>query len=392
VLAGTTTHTVNLTGVFDDPDIPFGDTLTLVYNDATDNTNRSLVTGTLVGQALNLQFAAGAAGRANLTVHAVDSTGRQVSDTFAVTVNAPPVARNDAATTRMNTPVNILVTANDTDADGTIDQGSITIVPGFGPLNGTVDVASGLVTYTPDPNYWNRNHPRETGRPFETFRYTVRDNQGFVSNEATVSITVTWVAVFQNPFLGPDVNASGHVSPIDALALINYLNTNPSGELPEPPIPPDVPEMYYDVNGDGIVSAQDVLIVINYLNGLVGLSGGEGEASLASPAVPEQPLLAAAPLLAVADYSLTMGTPPVIDMGLRPVGSGQSSSSAADDSWDWNTVVAGSSRDAEFALLARQSGSLADESLDDLLGDIASSVENARGISLAEDWVMSALL
>jgi hypothetical protein len=388
---GNPVQVVNLAGVFDDPDIPFGDTLTLVYNDATDNTNRNLVTGTLVNQTLTLQFT-GLAGQANLTVHAVDSTGRQVSDTFAVTVNAPPVARNDSATTRMNTPVNILVTANDTDADGTIDQGSITIVPGFGPLNGTVTVANGLVTYTPDANYWNRNHPRESGRPLETFRYTVRDNQGFVSNEATVSITVTWVAVFQNPFLGPDVNASGHVSPIDALALINYLNTNPSGELPEPPIPPDVPEMYYDVNGDGIVSAQDVLIVINYLNGLVGLSGGEGEASAASFVVPEQPLLAAAPLLAVADYSLTMGTPPVIDMGLRPASGGQPSSSAADDSWDWNTVVAGSSRDAEFALLARQSGSLADESLDDLLGDIASSVENARGISLAEDWVMSALL
>jgi hypothetical protein len=239
---GTATRTVNLTGVFDDPDIPFGDTLTLAYNNATDNTNQSVVIGSLVGQTLNLTFS-GAAGRTVLTVHAIDSTGNRVSDSFAVTVNAPPVARNDAATTRMNTPVNILVTANDTDADGTIDQGSITIVPGSEPLNGTVDVANGLVTYTPDANYWNRNHPRELGWPLETFRYTVRDNQGFVSNEATVSITVTWVAVFQNPFLQPDVNASGHVSPIDALALINYLNTNPSGVLPDPPIPPDPREV-----------------------------------------------------------------------------------------------------------------------------------------------------
>ncbi|MCL4200996.1 MAG: choice-of-anchor L domain-containing protein [Pirellulaceae bacterium] len=390
VLVGTTTRAVNLNGVFDDPDIPFGDTLTLVYNDATDNTNRNLVTGSLTGQTLNLQFS-GAAGQANLTVHAVDSTGRQVSDSFTVTVNAPPVARNDSATTRMNTPVNILVTSNDTDADGTIDQGSITVVPGSGPLNGTVSIANGLVTYTPNANYWNRNHPRELGRPLETFRYTVQDNQGFVSNEATVSITVTWVAVFQNPFLNADVNRSGHVSPIDALAVINYLNTNPSGELPPEPIPPAEPEAYYDVNGDGIVSAQDVLIVINFLNGQVGLSGGEGEAAPASPAAADQPLPAATPLLVVADYSLTMSAPPVIDMGLRLTGNGSSSGPSAEDWSDWNTVVVGSSRDAEFADLAGRSGSLADHSLDDLLGDIASAVGDAQRDALAEDWAISAL-
>ena len=78
-----------------------------------------------------------------------------------------------------------------------------------------------------------------------------------------------------------DVNADTHVSPIDALLIINLLNFNPGislSPLPVPPVPPFAPPPYYDVNGDGFVSPIDVVLVINQLNNPSGSGEGEGEA------------------------------------------------------------------------------------------------------------------
>ena len=52
-----------------------------------------------------------------------------------------------------------------------------------------------------------------------------------------------------------DVNRDGHVSPLDALVLVNHLNTEGS-----------VYENALDVNDDGIVSSKDCLAVIHFLN------------------------------------------------------------------------------------------------------------------------------
>ena len=93
-------------------------------------------------------------------------------------VNQPPVAVNDTATTTKGTPVAINVISNDTD-DAGINAASVAIVTS--PSNGTaVPNGSGAVTYTPNGTF--------TGT--DTFRYTVADGQGAVSNAATVSVTV----------------------------------------------------------------------------------------------------------------------------------------------------------------------------------------------------------
>jgi PKD repeat protein len=93
--------------------------------------------------------------------------------------NIPPVAVNDSAGTTEGDPVNINVTANDYDPDGSLNLSSVTITGA--PGHGTAGfLGNGIVTYTPSPGY--------TG--IDAFRYRVRDNEGALSNEATVTITI----------------------------------------------------------------------------------------------------------------------------------------------------------------------------------------------------------
>ena len=96
-------------------------------------------------------------------------------------VNIPPVANNDSASVVVGSNIPINVLANDTDSDGTIDATSVTIVAQ--PTSGTLSVNSttGVVTYT----------HTGTAAGSDTFRYTVKDNRGAFSNEATVTLTVT---------------------------------------------------------------------------------------------------------------------------------------------------------------------------------------------------------
>jgi hypothetical protein len=94
---------------------------------------------------------------------------------------------------------------------------------------------------------------------------------------------------YQNPNNRLDVNASGAVSPADALTVINYLNTYGSLALPTNLFNPagggPGNALYVDTTGDNFMSPLDALDVIDFLNSRT-IVGGEGEAasSLASPA------------------------------------------------------------------------------------------------------------
>jgi hypothetical protein len=87
---------------------------------------------------------------------------------------------------------------------------------------------------------------------------------------------------WHNQAQGTDVNADGGTTPLDALLIINVLNT-----LAERLASADTGGMFLDVNGDGRVSALDVLYVINQLNGAATV-GGEGEAG--TPAAIKAPV------------------------------------------------------------------------------------------------------
>ena len=126
---------------------------------------------------------------------------------------AAPVAANDTATSTDDAEVTINVIANDTDSDGTIDPTSVQIVsqPGHGTTSTT---STGSVVYTPAAGYSGS----------DSFTYTVKDNQGAVSNVATVTLTVT--AAAQPPPSGGTSSKSsggGSVTLLDLLALCSIL-------------------------------------------------------------------------------------------------------------------------------------------------------------------------
>ncbi|QDV22465.1 DVUA0089 family protein [Aureliella helgolandensis] len=220
-------------------------------------------------------------------------------------VDDAPVANDDQFSIGVGQALNLQVLLNDTDIDSTIDRQTIEITAS--PAFGTVEsLAVGVVRYIPDPGF----------RGSDTFKYTVRDSAGNVSNEATVQITVNSAPVAANDsgltyknqaltinVLNNDSDPDGTIDPATvqieqqptqgsavvqadgtvlftpatdftgtatfsysfqdnvgtpsnvATVSIQVLNSkwqNPSENL--------------DVNADGFVAPIDALLIINYLN------------------------------------------------------------------------------------------------------------------------------
>ncbi|MGV8040683.1 MAG: Ig-like domain-containing protein [Thermoanaerobaculaceae bacterium] len=165
-------------GVLANDSDPDGDTLTA-----------NLVTGPAKGTLslfANGSFtyapSVGATGTDTFTYRASDGALFSGNATVTLTLNSAPVAVNDQTSILWPQVATINVLANDSDPDGTLDPTSVTLVPGFGPTWGAVVInpTTGVVTYTPGA----------TAFLLDSFRYTVRDNLGAVSNQATVTIQV----------------------------------------------------------------------------------------------------------------------------------------------------------------------------------------------------------
>ena len=80
----------------------------------------------------------------------------------------------------LSLPTTTDVLANDNDPDGSLDASTVTVQSGPSDGSVSVDGSTGEITYTPDTDF--------TGD--DTYTYTVQDNDGAESNEATVTITV----------------------------------------------------------------------------------------------------------------------------------------------------------------------------------------------------------
>ena len=74
-----------------------------------------------------------------------------------------------------------------------------------------------------------------------------------------------------------NVDGDKGISPLDVLAIVNYLNSSQSKNLFTATVPS--PPIYIDTDDDQTASPLDVLLVINFLNTRV-TAGGEGEAGL----------------------------------------------------------------------------------------------------------------
>jgi len=99
-------------------------------------------------------------------------------------INDAPVAEDNTAELQEGGSFEVNVLGNDTDVDvnDSFDLTSVTVVNT--PANGQVQVTSeGTIVYTANANYYGD----------DTFTYTVKDAAGAVSNEATVTMTVTSV-------------------------------------------------------------------------------------------------------------------------------------------------------------------------------------------------------
>ncbi len=125
----------------------------------------------------------GYAGPDSFTYTVTDPQGASSTATVTVSVtrptaaNLPPVVTGETATTTVGTPVDVTVSAGDSDPEG----GQLTYVAGPKPANGTVTcTTAGVCTYTPDAGFAGT----------DTFTYVVSDPQG-ASATGTVTVTVT---------------------------------------------------------------------------------------------------------------------------------------------------------------------------------------------------------
>ncbi|TCM60441.1 CshA-type fibril repeat protein, partial [Acinetobacter calcoaceticus] len=158
----------------------------------------------------------------------------------------PPVATNDSGTTQENTPVEIDIIANDTDADGTIDATTVVITKQ--PANGTleIDPTTGKVTYTPNEGFSGADE----------FEYTVKDNDGQPSNPAKVVI---------------DVEAK----PVEPI-LVPPVATNDSGTTQEN-TPVEIDIIANDTDVDGTIDPTTVEITKQPANGTLEIDPTTGK-------------------------------------------------------------------------------------------------------------------
>ena len=78
------------------------------------------------------------------------------------------------------------------------------------------------------------------------------------------------------------------VNPLDALVIINAINGNQSGRLPNPRPASTLDQGDLDADGDGSLSPLDVLVIVNFLN---NQASGEGESGMWVGANDAAPLL-----------------------------------------------------------------------------------------------------
>jgi VCBS repeat-containing protein len=120
-------------------------------------------------------------------------------------VNDAPTAVNDAYTIGVGQSQFLDVLLNDSDIDSPINAASISVtaLPAFGTV---VVNQTGVIQYTPGGGF----------RGVDTFRYTVRDTAGNVSNEALVTVTVN-----NRPTALPDTASTTKNQSIDINVLAN---------------------------------------------------------------------------------------------------------------------------------------------------------------------------
>lgn len=120
----------------------------------------------------------------------------------------------------------------------------------------------------------------------DSIRFTVpirvtEVGSGNASYQLTIQLERTLsTRPWQNPTNRFDVDRNFNVNPLDVLILIDAINGNRAGKLPQPRPSTTLGLPDFDVDGDGELTPLDILQLVNQLNGqLQGELNGEGESS-----------------------------------------------------------------------------------------------------------------
>lgn len=201
-------------------------------------------------------------GNVSISYTVMDNEGASSNvATISITVNPAndkPTAVNDARTTNEDTPVTVNVVSNDTDVDGSISPSTVDLNPttpgiqtSYDSPEGTYSVnASGVVTFVPVNNSFG----------VSTISYTVNDDEGLISDPATITVTVN--AVNDPPIANNDIASTDQAVTITINLVANDIDVDGSVNTatvdlnPAAGIQPTrtVPSGTYTVDGSGMVT------------------------------------------------------------------------------------------------------------------------------------------
>jgi hypothetical protein len=170
------------------------------------------------------------------------ATSNEATVTITVTdINDAPQTVNDQLSTRRNTPATIDVLNNDLDVDGELVRTSLIIT--LSPKSGRVVInGDGTVTFTPLTGFEGT----------DTFRYTVRDDDGATSNVGSVTVNVT---SDNEPPVAEDDSAQ---TDVESAVTINVLenDSDPDGQL----VPQSVTIVQDPANGTATVDEEGNIV------------------------------------------------------------------------------------------------------------------------------------
>lgn len=154
----------------------------------------------------------------------------------------------------------------------------------FGPQSLVTTGPLGTYSFPalPSGTYWVQATALGATQPLNP--QPARRSETVVAGTATLDADFGFVAgtrVWQNARDAIDVNDDGLITPMDALLIINEINSGGARSLlgTNVPYPP-----FIDTNGDNLLTANDVLQVVNFINARsAGGRSGEGEALQPSP-------------------------------------------------------------------------------------------------------------
>ncbi len=192
-VTGGTTLTISTTaiGLVGNDTVGTGNTATVAIITATAPTAAEGVLTLAADGTFTFVPTAGFSGPVTFDYTLTSSNGQTDTATVTINVNAPPVAVNDAATTLQGTTVVFAtaLTANDSDSDGTLVLATIDLDPTTVGVQitktvanqGTFSVnAAGIVTFVPVAAFVGT----------AAIPYVVADDDGGLSNQATITVTV----------------------------------------------------------------------------------------------------------------------------------------------------------------------------------------------------------